>query len=206
MTKKLEPDEVELLKAICQKHPVLSEVYSVDESPLALDRDPWKSNFRAVSVVDDQKLCRSVADVLGVEFGVPRAVALMRSVSDPIGKIFPFHDIHIDSRASRKVLVVLVGEGVNPLFAHCTEASLSIRQKLELLARTTALKLMQLTGVTRGRNYVSHSLSSTLASSATDGGYICDEPGTVITFNNLRPHHSHPLPTNPTLLLQVVYS
>ena len=159
-----------------------------------------------MSVSDDRDLCESVADVLGAEAGVPRIVALMRSVRDPTRNILPFHSIHIDSRAAKKVLVVLVGEGVNPIFAHCTNASLSIRQKLELLTRTTAMKVMQLTRVTCGRNHISHNLSNKLASCAIDRGYINDEPGTVITFNNLRPHHSHPLPTSPALLLQVVYS
>lgn len=206
MTNRLELNRIDDLKTICLEHPVLSEVFSVEASPLALDRDPWKSNFRAVSVSEDRDLCASVAGILGLEAGMPRVVALMRSVRDPTNIIFPFHSIHIDSRASKKVLVVLVGEGVNPIFAHCTGVGLSIRQKIELYARTAALKFMQLVGVQYGRNYITHSLSSKLAACAISDGYIHDEPGTVITFNNLRPHHSHPLPTAPTLLLQVVYS
>ena len=206
MTQRLERDRVDVLKAICVEHPILSEVFSVEESPLVLDRDPWKSNFRAVSASDDQDLCESVAGALGFKMGIPRVVALMRGVSDPDKIISPFHGIHIDSRASKKMLIVLIGEGTSPIFAHGTNSRLSIRQRLELVLRITVLKMMQRLGVTYGRNYVTHRLSKNLAACAVADGYICDEPGTVISFNNLRPHHSHPLPTAPSLLLQVVYS
>jgi len=190
---------------IFKRHPRFkSLIENVD--PSTLDPDPWVSNFASISYSEDPKFCDKVSKLLK-ESKTPLFVALMRSVDDPKKIISPFHPVHVDSRKSDKTLMVLAGSGDYPVFAKIKWEDTNLLERLYIHCLHFVLHIIENLRLRPLQGKLSHFLSNGLHQKVYNGIiYYDDINDELIKFNNMLPHHSHPLPTRYSLLLQVVYN
>ena len=204
MTINLTPKITEKVLVLLEEHPKFRK-FLENVDPLSLDTDPWKSNFSSVSYSDDPKLCENVGALLN-EAKTPLFVGIMRTVDDPNELIEPFHSIHVDSRKSDKTLLVLAGSSDYSIFATIDWKQLNFFQKLYIRGLHLILYLIESLKLRPLQGRLSHHLPNSIRRKVYDGVvYKGVATGELIKFNNMHPHHSHPLPTQFSLLLQVVY-
>lgn len=200
-----EPDvALQILEKI-KHHPKFKHfIDNVD--PSTLEPNPWVSNFVIISHNEDPTFCDSVTELLN-ERKTAIFIGIMRSVDDPDKLIQPFHPVHVDSRKSDKTLMVLAGSGNYPVFAKLNPHDLSIFEKLYLYFLNFILLVIEQLKLRPLQGKLSHRLFKGLREKVYEGTlYYNDVNSEMIKFNNMLPHHSHPLPTKYSLLLQVVYN
>lgn len=192
---------IRLLSANEILRPLLSNV-----SPESVNRNPWDSNYAAVTRHEDPEFCMSISEAIGAAGRMPKSVAIMRSLDDPDKVIDPFHDIHIDSRISDKTLVVLRGSEGYTIFTDTSWDDFSFVERLELLFRQALAQLIETVKLRSLQFRFTHGLPERLARKVYTRRLYRALPGAVIKFNNMLPHHSHRRPTEFSVLLQVVYT
>ena len=204
MNTKLNSDiAIQILKKV-KSHAKLN-VMTNNVSPSSLNPDPWISNFAMVSYSEEPEFCDSIANLLN-EKKSPLFVAIMRSVDDPGKQIAPFHSIHIDSRKSNKTLMVLDGDPNYSVFAKTHWTDFNIFEKLFLRSLHVLLFIIEKLRLRFLQGKISHRLPRNIANKVYKNEvYQNIVDGKFIKFNNTLPHHSHPLPTKYSVLLQVVY-
>ena len=181
--------------------PLLSNV-----PPESINRNPWDSNYAAVTRHQDPEFCMRVSEAIGAPGRLPKSVAIMRSLADPDKIIDPFHKIHIDSRISDKTLVVLCGSGSYTIFTDTVWNDFSYIERLELLCRQALAQLIETVKLRSLQFRFTHGLPDRITRKVYTGRLYRALPGAVIKFNNMLPHHSHRRPTEFSVMLQVVYT
>jgi hypothetical protein len=194
---------LEILKLVKLNSKLSPLTLNVD--PTSIDVNPWTSNFAFVSFDEDEEFCRNIAQLLG-ENKNPKFVAIMRSVRDPQKLIKPFHAIHMDSRQSDKTLMVLAGDPDYSVFAKTEWSNFSISQRLVISATRLLLVLIETLKLKFLQGRLSHRLPVAIRKKVYKSNIFKNKvTGELIKFNNMLPHHSHPQPTQFSVLLQVVY-
>ena len=194
----------EQILTLVQEHASLKHL-TENVDPSSLDPDPWKSNFAAVPYSKDPQFCDNIAELLG-EKKSPIFVGVMRSVDDPNKMISQFHKVHLDSRKSEKSLMILAGASDYPVFSKIKWEDLNFFERVYIWALQKILYLIEVLRIRPLQSKLSHNLSTGIQKKVYQGvvykNYVTGE---IIKFNNMLPHHSHPLPTQFSVLLQVVY-
>lgn len=204
MTINLTPVITEKILGLLKEHPKFKNLL-VNIDPLSLDTDPWKSNFSSVTYSEDPIFCGNIGTLLN-EGKTPHLVAIMRSVDDPDEIIEQFHGIHVDSRKSDKSLLALAGSSDYSIFAMIDWKQVNLFEKLYIWGLHVLLYLIERLRLRPLQGRLSHNLPNSIRRKVYDGVvYKAAATGELIKFNNMLPHHSHPLPTQFSLLLQVVY-
>lgn len=199
------PEETAALVRLLSANEILRPLLS-NVAPDSVNRNPWDSNYAAVTCHQDPEFCRTISEAIRAPGRMPKSVAIMRSLADPDEIIDPFHDIHIDSRISDKTLIVLCGSGSYTIFTDTVWDDFSFVERLELLCRQALAQLIEIVKLRSLQFRFTHALPNRLARKAYTGRFYRALPGTVIKFNNMLPHHSHRRPTEFSLMLQVVYT
>ena len=198
---------LEIAKLLMNKVQTHSKLKHLTENkdPETLNADPWLSNFAAVSSEEDPDFCEEISSILG-EHKKPLFVAIMRSVDDPTKLISPFHSVHMDSRKSDKTLMILAGDSDYPVFAKINWKEINIYQKIYIRSLQILLFLIEKFRLFFLQGKLSHNLPYKIKDKVYCGTvYQNRVTGELIKFDNMLPHHSHPLPTQYSVLLQVVY-
>lgn len=203
--KNLTPERIEDLIRLLSENQNLRPF--LEDAPLSsVGFDPWESNYAAVTRKDNESFCREIAKLIGEGDKIPKSVALMRSLDDPLQKIDQFHNIHIDSRFSDKTLIVVKGDESYTVFTDTDWSQFSFAERVELLIRQLVAELIEKLKLTSLQFKYTNFLPARLTEKAYKKKNYNAIPGTVIKFNNMLPHHSHRRPTKFTVVLQVVYS
>jgi hypothetical protein len=195
---------LQILKKV-KNHPKFKTIIK-NVDPSNLDPNPWVSNFVMVEYSKDPEFCDSIAELLN-EGKPPLFVAIMRSVNDPDALIAPFHAIHVDSRKSEKTLMVLDGDPEYSVFAKTEWTDFNFYEKIVIKLFHIVLYMIEKLRLRFMQSKISHRLPNNIKNKVYKKMvYKNIVNGNCIKFNNMLPHHSHPLPTKYSLLLQVVYN
>ena len=204
MTKVANPELANLVMEKVKAHPKLKHL-TENAEPETLEEDPWLSNFAFVSFDEDPEFCRAISAILN-EGKRPLFVAIMRSVNDPNRLLLPFHDVHLDSRKSDKTLMILAGDSNYPVFSKINWRDTSIFEKLYIHILQGILMIIEKLRIRFAQGKLSHRLPKKIKEKIYSGTVYSNRvTGELIKFDNMLPHHSHPLPTEYSVLLQVVY-
>ena len=102
--------------------------------------------------------------------------------------------------------MILAGESDYPVFAKINWKEIKFYEKLYIRMMHILLFLIEKFRLRFLQGKISHNLPDQIKDKVYSGTvYQNRVTGEFIKFDNMLPHHSHPLPTQYSVLLQVVY-